>query len=62
MFSKKFISKEFAIFSPFFYRFHRNFTGWPCDSNRPETGRTGPVEFFNRPDRTGLQFSNRFQL
>ncbi len=26
------------------------------------TGRTGPIGFFNRPDRTGLPFSNRFQL
>jgi hypothetical protein len=28
----------------------------------PFSGRTGPVEFFNRPDRTGIPFSNRFQL
>jgi hypothetical protein len=35
IFSKKCFSKEFAILSPVYYWFHRNLTGWPCDSIRP---------------------------
>jgi hypothetical protein len=46
IFSKNYFSKKFAVFPPVFNRFHRNFTGWTCD--------------FNRPNRTGLPFLNRF--
>jgi hypothetical protein len=44
---------------PFLTGFYRNFTGYTWDFNRPFSGRTGPVGFFNRPDRTGLAFFNR---
>jgi hypothetical protein len=47
---------------PFLTGFYRNFTGYTWDFNRPFSGRTGPVGFFNRPDQTGLAFFNQFQL